>query len=398
VKCSHLTVLSLVFAIICGCTAPSDTPERRTGAAASRQDHSRRGSASEAVRAASADDPDATGPVSRLVINGETTYADQILRNPYDDLLEKSRTLPPDQYSQYRLRVAASAVRDKIAEVLLHQKSSARLSSEEQTAIGKMADDEIRRMVNTRYGGVQRRFEKELETKGQTLDDVWTSISRQIVVGRYLEMNLKPKVPEPTRDELLAMFNANLDEWRRPARSSMSLIDVRVRRCLPEGTTHPTPEQLVAARTIARERIEQARDSLRETPFSDVAREFSDGLHADEGGVWGWVTIDGVRERFTPAVEALYTLKAQQVSDIIETDESFFIVRCDENDPGAEPDFQVVQTELRNRSFQEAYNRLIEEKVVDLQDRADIQPANLDRFLLAVLQTAPLPGGIEPSP
>ena len=162
--------------------------------------------------------------------------------------------------------------------------------------------------------------------------------------------------------------------------------------------THPTPEQLLVARTSARERIEQARDKLRETPFPDVAREFSDGLHADEGGVWGWVSPDGVRERFTPVVEALYTLKTQQVSDIIETDESFFIVRCDQSDPGSEPDFQVVQTELKNRSFQMAYNRVIEEAVVDLQKTADIQPANLDRFLLAVLQTAPLPGGAEPPP
>ncbi|MCH8241462.1 MAG: peptidylprolyl isomerase, partial [Planctomycetes bacterium] len=115
--------------------------------------------------------------------------------------------------------------------------------------------------------------------------------------------------------------------------------------------------------------------------FADVARRHSHGLHAVDGGSWGmWVSPDGVRERFKPAVEELYRLQEGRVSDPIETPDGFLLVSCDEIDPGFEPTFEAVQPELQERHFRNAYSRKVDELVDQLRRDAGISPLVLERF------------------
>ena len=109
-------------------------------------------------------------------------------------------------------------------------------------------------------------------------------------------------------------------------------------------------------------------------------------MHADEGGAWGWVTPGSVRERFEPAVNALYALDEGAVSDVIETADGFFLVRCDEIDHGAEPEFEALQPQLKERLFRLAYNQLIMDRVNQLRAKARIEPADLETLHAAVVR------------
>jgi hypothetical protein len=327
--------------------------------------------------------------VNRLTVNGDSVEAAELWENLSDELSRKAETLSPDQYQDYLDRQAAQLITDKIAEMLLHQRASLRVTEKMSTRIDEYVDREIRRIVTTGYGGIQRRYEKYLDSKGQTLDGMRERMRREIIITSYLEQHIKPKVAEPTRAELLALYQANAESFRRPARRRMSLIDVRILDGLPKGVNEPTREQWDTARQEALSRAETAQAELRSgLPFADVARRHSNGLHADDGGAWGWVSRGSVRERFEPAVSALYRLPAGDVSDIIETDDGFFLVRCDEIDPGLEPSFKAVQPELKKRHFRAAHNQLISELVTELRSEARIEPADLTRFHAAVVDAA----------
>ena len=103
------------------------------------------------------------------------------------------------------------------------------------------------------------------------------------MVARYLDNEVKPRVGEPSRAELLAAFQANRDQWRRPPRRSMSLIDVRVLDHLPEGVNNPTREQQDAARSAARAIAQTAWTELESgVDFADVAKRYSDGLQRND--------------------------------------------------------------------------------------------------------------------
>ncbi len=335
-------------------------------------------------------DPSGTSPVDHLTVNAEAIEASAMWNGFHGELATQAKNLTADEYRAFVEQRAAKLITDRIPEMLLHGEASSRLSANMNAGIDKYVDEEIRRIVTTQYDGVQRKCEKDLESKGSSLEDLRNKLRREIVITSYLDAKIKPKVAEPTRAELLAAFEANADSFRRPARRKMSLIDVRVGNRLPENIGTPTPAQLETAQTEARSQVEAARAELQGgSDFAEIARRYSDGLHADEGGAWGWVTPGSVRERFEPAVAALYQLGAGEVSDILETDDACFVVRCDEVDEGYEPDFQSLQPELSSRLFRAAYNRQIMQIVTDLRSKSRVEPANLDRFHAAVVVAAP---------
>ena len=329
-----------------------------------------------------------TDPVSNLRVNGDVVSAEELWRYEREEL-EKYRKLGQPEYRAYVDRRAVRLITDRITEMLLFQHASLRLPPEADKTIDKYVDGEIRKIITSDHGGVQRRFDRHLAGRGMTLDDLRADIRREIVIAGFLQRELKPKVMEPTRAELLAVFQTNRDEWRRPARRKMSLIDVRLRKRLPEGVTDPTPEQLDAAREDARSIIRTAEVELRNgAEFADLARRHSDGLHAQEGGTWGWVNKESVRERFVPALEALDKLNESDVGPVIEGADAFFLVRCDEVEPAVEPSFEGVQPRLKERHASLTYNRLLEELVRELRGSARMDPPDLERFHAAAVQVA----------
>ncbi|MBU0716921.1 MAG: peptidylprolyl isomerase [Planctomycetes bacterium] len=359
-----------------GCYVPVGS-DNREQSASQRQ-------ASNRLTEESRDQP--AGPSTRLVIQGDTIRAEDMRRELREELTTQRKTLQPQAYRAYVEQRAVQWINDKIADALLYHRASLRLTPEMNTRIDSYVDTEIRKIVTRDFDGVQRRYEKHLEEQGRTLEEERAGLRRTVIVTSYLEQEIKPKVAEPTRAELLAAYESNRDSWRTPARRRMSLIDVRVLDRLPQGVTTPTREQLAAARAEARSTIQAARDELRHgASFDEVARRYSDGLHAEDGGAWGWVSRGGVRPRFAPAVEALYELDTGQVSDVIETEDALLLVRCDEIDPGTEPQFTEVQPDLADQHYRETYNRMVVELMMELRQQANVDLAELERFHAVVV-------------
>ncbi len=384
----HLSTAAVIGAIIwsCpGCFVPVGSP----GAHAAATESSRLSKDRATEPSHNLDSQTSDSAVATLRVNNETVKASELWRNLHDELADRAQTLPPEQYQQYLLQRAAQLITDKIAEMLLYQRASLRVTDDMNDRIDKYVDAELRKIVATQYDGVERRYVRDLESKGQTLDEVRGKLRREIIIAGFLEQEVKPKIAEPTRAELFAVYEETADSFHRPAKRQMSLIDVRILDRLPLGVTEPTREQWRTARDEAYSRVQTAQAELRSgVPFTDVARRHSDGLHAADGGSWGWISEGSVRERFVPAVDALYQLDAGQISDIIETEDEFFLVRCDELDPGLNPTFETLQPELKERYSRTAYNQLITDLVTEMREKARIEPADLTQFHTAVVNAA----------
>ncbi len=381
----HAVILLLVAALaIGGCSGGkgSNLSKSKNATAGTR-------ARSAAISAPGNDDPSDDSPVQRMTVQAETVEAGDLWLGQRDELAARAEAHSPENYRNYVSERAAQLITDKIAEMLLYQRASLRQPEEVGKKIDAYVDGEIRKIVTEDYDGLQRRYEKHLESQGSSLEQARMQLRRQFVITGYLEMEVRPKVAEPMRSELLAVFEDNREAWRRPARRSMSLIDIRIAGLLPDDVDAPTREQLQAARKEARSRIEAAQLELRNgAVFAEVVRRYSHGSRATEGGAWGWVTPDSVRERFQPALAALDKLHSGEVSEIVETPDDFFLVRCDDFEPGVEPDFQSVQPQLKEALFRKEYNQRIAELVLDLRAKARIEPARLERFHAAVVAAA----------
>ncbi len=372
--------LAGLAALVCGCAGPIAGPSGKTNTSATR--------AKPAKNSASVTAGDsASGPVSRMTVQNETVEATDLWRGLRSELQAKTESDSPLEFRTFLAQRAAQLISDKIAESLLYQKASLRQTPEMEKKINAYVDGEIRKVVTADHGGMQRRYEKYLESQGTTLEEARTQFRRQFIIAGFLEGEVRPKVAEPTRADLLAAFESQKDAWRRPARRSMSLIDVRVDELLPQGVNEPTREQVEAAREEARSRIKAALSEIQNgNPFAEVARRYSHGHRAAEGGAWGWVNPESIRERFRPAIEALDALAAGKNSDILETPDGFFVVRCDRLEPAFEPDFAAVQPQLKEIYFRRAFNQRIADLVSELRSKSRVEPADLERYHEAVVQ------------
>lgn len=342
----------------------------------------------DAVRAARSNPKQSHVPVGKtsLKVGNETLVPADIWRHVREDVLARSGAWSHGELRSYVEREAVSWIMNRISEALLYQRASLRLGPGIETSLNGFVDAQIRKTVAAEHGGVQHRYEKHLMSRGETLDDVRARLRRETVIAQYLQAEVRSKVEEPTRAELVALFESNKQTWARPERRSMSLIDVRILDRLAQDIDEPTREQFAAARESAGTKIEAAQQEIRSgADFAEVARRYSDGLHAAEGGRWGWIAPDSVRERFQPAVEALYTLRQGEISDILSTADGFFLVRCDLHEAASEPDFPAVQPKLKDRLFEAEFNRRVVALIAELQRDARIAPGELERFHAAVV-------------
>ena len=375
----------LVGIVLWGCAAPvsstkkSSAHQTRTGPRIS----------GSSTNASVSETTDGASPISQMTVQGEKVEAADLWLEHRDELDTKYKELSSNQFRMYVAERSAQLITDKIAEVLLYQRAKLRMPDGLDKKIEDYADGEIRKTVTADFNGVQRRYEKKLENQGRTLDAVREQLRRQIIISSFLDNEVRPRVAEPTREQLYEAFQSNIEAWRKPARRRMSLIDVRVGEFLPKETTAPTREQSETAKSEARKRMDAAQSELRSgTPFAEIARKYSHGLQAAEGGAWGFVGADSVRERFVPAMSALAKLDAGEVSDVVDSPDGFFLVRCDELQPAVEPDFQTVQPQLREEFFRNQYNRQIAQLVFELRNNARVEPENLERFHTAVMTAA----------
>ena len=378
--------LLCVFSLsLSGCITPigASSSSSKTG--------TRSNSKSRGAHAASTSSAKRTEPpsIDRIKVGTETLRAAELWNGLGDELSTQSKALPDSEFRRFLEQRAAQLLADRIAEMLLYQKASARLGGNSEKGIDRFVDAEIRKTVTEDYGGVQRRYEKELESRGTTLDDAREKLRREIIIAGFLEAEIKPKIGEPTRDELQLAFDAERDSLRKKERRAMSLITVRVLDELPKSVVEPTREELANARDRARAKMRTVLDELRAGgDFADLARRYSSDLHAADGGAWGWVSKGSVRERFEPAVDALYAQRATEVSDIVETPDDFFLVRCGEIDAGNEPTFESSQPELKSRHVRKAQNKLIGELIIELRALAHIEITDLENLHAAAITTA----------
>ncbi len=332
---------------------------------------------------------DELAPVSVLFINGDPITVDDVLKWIRPQLSEMRKQFSYDDYMRQVVEISRAAIRSRAESQLLYQLASRQMTESEKERLDQFVDSRIRDIVNEDYGGRQTRYESSLLKRGLSLADDRERIKREMLVGAHLQRTLGNKVTEPTRRELEQYYREHLQAAKEAVKRRMRLIDI------PVGNSDATgaPLDKPVSREDGLAKANEALDLIREgKPFADVAKTHSSGINAYNGGDWGWVTAEGVRPRWARAVEVLYRLKPEEVSDIIETDDGFFIVQCEEVQVPETKSFVEMQTELIAGYKNRQYDLLVRELVAGLYDEAVVRPENPARFLRAVVEAATTPG------
>ncbi len=285
-------------------------------------------------------------------VNNTYITVEELLRSSANALAELPATLSEDAFKRQAMAIIQREVRNQIRIAMVYDEAQTRLSEGQK----KYIDDEIEKTLRAMIeggGGSRSRLERIQAERGTTLEHVLRDQRRRMMVDLYLHMKFHPLV-HVNRSMLLDYYRRNLQsEFSKPMRVSMQIIAAPFSAF--GGQTAYANSQ--AARIDAREHIENAKARLDAgESFDEVAKQFSKGPQASNGGVWPIMEAGSFKE--AKLEDVAFAMNAGQVSDIISTDSGFYIVKAREVDAGGVVSFEDAQAQVEESLTAEIYKKL----------------------------------------
>ena len=326
-----------------------------------------------------------------LFINNEAITVRDVLEPIIDELRDKARLLERDDYIQFLRKTVIGEINRRISFRVLYQDAKQAFTDERlQKLIDKDADDLISRLILESYGGVEARYEAHLAEYGLTMADIKERAKRRTMGLSWLRRQYASHEHMSNRRELLDYYKRHLDDYTTPRTAKPFFIEI------PFSTTVPAPKKAVS-RAAARAAVTRAKQELDQgAEFADVARKHSKGPAASQGGAWPAISPGAlVGKPLAKPGEVLFTLQPGQISDLIETDHAFFIVKCGRCTPRSILSFEEAQQDIRDKLQEKQYTQWSNRYVADLVAKARIPEKDLRAFATEVVIAAPLP---QPKP
>jgi len=218
----------------------------------------------------------------------------------------------------------------------------------------EVPDDKVEERINDikkRFGSSEE-FMKELERAGETMSDFRNRMKKQILA---ISMGMRKrkdfeKTVEVTEADVADFYAKNPEKFTHPER-------VRVRRIfLPAGSA-------AGERVQVRARMEELKKQLDNgADFAELAKTFSSGPDAEQGGMLGWV---GRADLVEDLENVAFSLEEGGVSGVVETEYGFAILKVEKKEDAGTASLDdartMIEPQLRALRADEAYGRWMNE-------------------------------------
>lgn len=240
-----------------------------------------------------------------------------------------------------------------------------RLKTAEYMALTKLIERRLQ---------LQEAKAKKVEVSDREVKQALEQMKRQ---GSPLDIT-NPRHVQDVRDQLLLMRVAD-----QHIRGNITVGDSEMKRYYQEHRDRfALPEEYQLSQIIIQPRsadglaealtkARQAMDELkRGEKFEDVARQYSEGANAIQGGRLGWVR----QGELLPAIEqAVAHLVPGGISDIIESPEGIQIIRMDDRKPKQFRRYEDVRREIQELVYRQKGEEMYQAWLVELKTKAYIE-------------------------
>jgi len=173
-------------------------------------------------------------------------------------------------------------------------------------------------------------IEKKLELKEDFMID---KIMKENV---HDKVKIQPKL-------LRRYYNENIDEFRQKK-------EVQLRHIMIKFSAHKNDkEETLSVAKEVQTHVKNGED------FSALAKQYSEGPNAENGGMWSAEEVNEMRRDLRDVV---YQLKDNEVSDIMESPVGYHIFKVELTKPEKVQEFETVQEEIYKKLYREETTRL----------------------------------------
>ena len=206
----------------------------------------------------------------------------------------------------------------------------------------QLVDNRVNEIIFDRFDNNRATFLQALTDQQITLEEWRAEIQDNLVVGylRRQEINDKVKI-SPTL--IWQTYLEQKEKYAEPEQVRLRMIVIH------KGAT-------TQDHAVKQKQAQTTRDDIvAGGDFAAAAKNISEGNKASEGGDWGWIEPSILRKELQDAVASL---KVGDVSEVIETDADFYILKIEDHMPARFKPFDDVRKEIENELKQAEAERL----------------------------------------
>jgi peptidyl-prolyl cis-trans isomerase SurA len=226
--------------------------------------------------------------------------------------------------------------------------------------------DEIRKQYNL---ASMEDLEKAAKEQGVSFEDFKANIRNQIITQDVMREEVGRRI-QFTQGEVERYFEAHKQEYVKPENVQLSEI-------LVSTGADPDDKAKVDAGKAKADDIEARLQAGGD--FSQLAKSFSDGTTAAEGGTLGtYHRGDGQLAKVFE--DSAFALKTGQNTDPIRTRQGWVIFKVDQHIPGGVPAFKDVESQVEQNFYFARMEPAMRDYLTQMREEAyiDIKPGYLD--------------------
>jgi len=319
---------------------------------------------------AAAPEPNAPKPIAIepqidktvVTVNGKTLGEAELnsrVATTMRQLGAKMASLPPQYAAQVQKQVRQQVLDNLVAERLL----------DEQVAASqiKITDADVTAEI-TKTGAQQQppitldEFKARVEAQGGNFEEVKKDFSKGMGYRKLMEMQWGDKVTV-SDEEAKQYYDSHTKEFETPEQVRASHILVLTE---PKDPNADPNQVKVAAKEKAEKLLKQVKDG---GDFAAIAKENSECPSAASGGDLGFFPRG---KMVKPFEDAAYAMKPGQVSDLVETEFGYHIIKVTEHKDAGMTPLEEVKTDIVDKLSGERKNTITKQYIQSLRDKAKI--------------------------
>lgn len=219
--------------------------------------------------------------------------------------------------------------------------------------------------VNDQLAGIKKRFqseeeyEKSLKSMNLTEAEIKIQIQRGLAIRELIDIKVADKIVI-TDEETKAYYDANPQFFQQPGQVKASHILIKV---------EPTADEPKKAE--ARKKITEVQQKLKDGgDFAALAKEYSEGPSSTRGGDLGYFRRG---QMVGPFEEAAFSMKPNEVSDLIETRFGYHLIKVYDKKPEQTLAYADVKDKIAQRLKQEKVQKDATQYVENLTKGAEVE-------------------------
>ena len=319
-----------------------------------------------------------------LIVSGEPVTCEEITTSPSavnaeedtfrQDLVAMAKVVTLEQFLQLpqsRMRLR-QRLNGRITRIVLYERAKRELGDKADEQLDKLAEKELRQFILSQ-GGNGAVADEALQKMGMNRVRFKEDKKRDILNEYYVRSKFPYSRPV-THSELLEYYEAMKgEEFFQPGLLQFRLIDIKVEEV---ELTDPNDDPTEIARDLAGEVMTKLRDG---EDFADLAKEYSHGHHAADGGLWPPRNPEALARPYDVLVNEAGQTEPGQVTGPIEVPGRFFIVKMEQNQEEGYQPLSDVQDTVEKRIMGDREREVLSELDAEVAQQA--AAANTDLFI-----------------